>query len=168
LFTRVEVSPSRQLAKLVLAFEVGEQIDMAASRVGRGGMAEAYAMIRATERLEFEPRYTQRWIDGRDGAAAGQRIFTEQALAMNGIFHASARDSVRLMLQERRTQRDPRLFDFEVEAESSTSIASLVYSHVRSLGTVLYVGMSMSEARKDSLEHTERQNELFVKGSWQI
>jgi hypothetical protein len=167
-YARVELNPGRQVAKVILEAELGEQVDVAAARVDRGGKAMASARIRASDRLEFEPSWSRAWINGRDGPEAGQTVYSAQALALNGIYHFSSRDTLRMMLQSTATRRHRQLPDYAAESDRSSGTGALVYSHVRGLGSVLYAGLTLSNARADAQQPLQQRNELFVKGSWQL
>ena len=165
---RVGITPGPVLARLQAELNYGEQIDVLATRVGKGGTLTLYARVRPSERLEFEPTYTINWIDGKDGAEQGQRLYTAQAAQLNGIYHFSARDSLRMIAQWTRTARAPQWYALPVAALSTQKVASFVYGHTASFGTAAYVGLTLTRGDAPGSAPLTAQNEVFLKLSWQI
>ncbi|WP_426211161.1 carbohydrate binding family 9 domain-containing protein [Massilia sp. TWP1-3-3] len=165
---RVGITPGPVLARLQAELTYGDQIDVLATRVGKGGTLTLYGRVRPSERLEFEPTYTINWIDGKDGAEQGQRLYTAQAAQLNGIYHFSAHDSLRMIAQWTRTERAPQWYALPVAARSTQQVASFVYGHTASFGTAAYAGLTLTRGdAPGSAPHTA-QNEVFLKLSWQI
>ena len=165
---RIGVTPGPQLARVQAEIEGGDQIDAVGGRVGRGATALLYARLRLSDRIELEPTYSAAWTRGAGGSAGKGRLYHEQAAQLNGIFHASPRDSVRLILQMNRTRRDPARYAQPVAARSEGSTVSVVYGHAARLGTAAYLGLSLGRGETPGLAPARRTNELFLKLSWQI
>jgi hypothetical protein len=161
-------SPGKVVARVVAQVQFGDQIDVEASRRGKGGNAYLYAKLRPFDQLEFEPTLNALWIDGRTGPEAGKRLYTETALQVNGIYHFGARDTLRMIIQKTKAKRDPALYPFAVAAESTSDTASFVYNHTAGLGTAAYVGLTLTRGETPGYAALRRQNELFVKLSYQI
>lgn len=161
-------SPGKVLARVVVQGQYGDQIDVDASRRGKGGTAYLYAKLRPFDSLEFEPTFNALWIDGRDGPEAGKRLYTETALQINGIYHFGARDTLRMIVQKTRARRDPQLYPFAVAAESTSDTASFVYNHTAGLGTGAFVGLTLTRGETPGYAALRKQNELFVKLSYQL
>ncbi|MCG2585389.1 carbohydrate binding family 9 domain-containing protein [Massilia sp. TS11] len=158
-----EISPSAWLPKVVGNLELGDVVDVDAERVGRGGTLSLTPRFRPTPRLELEPSINLSQFSGPQ-----RRAYREQALALNGIYHLSGRDTLRLIWQHRHTERDQAQYRQPITPDSRSSITSLVYAHTRGLGTALYVGATISDSREQAARYGLRQNELFIKASWQI
>lgn len=156
------------LARISAEVELGDQVDVEGARLGKGGFVSFTGRLRPTDRIELEPIYATRWINGKTGAEAGQRLYTEQALQLNGIYHFGPRDTIRMILQKARTKRNQALYAFPVAATSSSGTSSFVYGHTAGLGTAAYVGLTLSDGDTPGYSPKRRQNELFVKLSWQI
>jgi hypothetical protein len=165
---RIDSSPGRVLARLSAELELGDEIDVESARRGKGGNLYLYARLRPHDRLELEPTFNAVWIDGRSGPEQGHRLYTEQALQLAGIVHISAQDSVRMILQKSRTTRDPAYYALPVPAHSTGRTSSFVYGHTASLGKAAYVGLTLSDGETPGVDPRRRQDELFVKLSWQI
>jgi hypothetical protein len=167
-WAQASVTPGKVVARLQATVELGDEIDVDSSRRGKGGVVTLYSRLRPIERIEIEPTYTGSWIDGRGGAEDGRRLYTEQALQVNGIFHFSARDTLRLILQKQRTTHNRALYAFPVAARSDSNTTSFVYGRTASLGTAAYVGLTLTRGETPGIDPLRRQNELFVKLSYQI
>jgi hypothetical protein len=165
---RIDSSPGPVLARLSAELELGDEIDVESDRRGKGGTVYLYARLRPHDRVELEPTFIAVWIDGRSGPEQGHRLYTEQALQLNGIVHLSAQDSVRMILQASRTTRNPVFYALPVPARSTGRTSSFVYAHTASLGKAAYVGLTLTDGETPGVDPRRRQDELFVKLSWQI
>lgn len=165
---RIGFTPGPRLARVQAEFEGGDQIDVEGGRVGRGATVFLYARLRLSDRIELEPNYSVAWTNGAGGSAGRGRLYDEQAAQLNAIFHASPRDSLRMILQQRRTRRDPARYDHPVAERSEGSTVSLVYGHAARLGTAAYLGLTGSRGETPGWAPDQRINEVFLKLSWQI
>jgi hypothetical protein len=140
--------------------------------VGKGATASAYARLRLSDRIELEPTWFASFTDasGAIGGkpADGRRLYTEQAAQLAGIFHLGQRDHLRMILQKRRTRRDPTLYAVPLPARSDSETASIVYGHIASLGTAAYAGLTVANGETPGYDPLRRQNEVFIKLSWQL
>ena len=165
---RIGVTPGATLARLTFEIEGGDQLDVAGSRVGKGATMSAYARVRVSDRIELEPTWFASFTDASGGAADGKRLYSEQAAQLNAIFHLGPRDSVRMILQKSRTRRDASLYSIALPARSDSDTASLAYGHTVSLGTAAYAGVTLARGVTPGYLPLRRQNELFLKLSWQL
>jgi hypothetical protein len=161
---RIGATPGPMLARIGLEGEFGEQIDVLGARVGKGGTWKLSARVRLSDRIELEPAYSSAWTNGDTGG----RWFSEHAARLNGIVHLGPRDTLRLILQQTRSRRDPAMYRQPVAARSDAATASLVYGHTASLGTAAYAGVIVSRGDTPGYAPLRRVTELFVKLSWQI
>lgn len=160
----VEISPNRFIPRLIADVEFGDMVDTLAERTGKGATAYLYGKLRPSDRVELEPSLNILAIDG----PAGGRAYTESALALNGIVHFSARDTLRLIWQHSVTRRDRAQYAMAVESKAEQTTTSLVYTHTRGLGTAFYAGLTLSDSARQAARHGLKQNEIFIKGSWQL
>jgi hypothetical protein len=165
---RIDSSPSRVFSRLSAEVEYGDQVDVSQDRSGRGGFASLYGRLRPADRIEIEPSYSTFWVEGISGPETGKRLYIEHALQINAIYHFGPRDTVRMILQKSRATRDPAYYTQAVPARSNSGTSSFVYGHTAGLGTAAYVGLTLSDGETPGFDPKRRQNELFVKLSWQI
>ncbi|HEY5800406.1 MAG TPA: sugar-binding protein [Burkholderiaceae bacterium] len=162
-----EISPSRVLARVALEGEYGDAIDVDAARLGRGGFWRTEMLLRPFDSLEAAFSYTASSISGRAGRERGKRLYKEEALQVSAIYHFGPRDTLRAIVQHGRTVRDPAYYSAPVTPRQSQRIASLVYKHANSLGNAIYVGMNLASDSLSPRDPRHKQNEVFVKLSWQ-
>ena len=90
----------------------------------------------------------------------------ERALQITSVYHFTARDNLRLIGQYNSVKRQSAFYTTPISANEKTETLSLVYGHLRSLGTNVYVGATTSRSIDTSAVFKRRQNEVFVKVSW--
>ncbi|MBY0572841.1 MAG: carbohydrate binding family 9 domain-containing protein [Undibacterium sp.] len=161
------LSPSKQIARLSLDVNYGDSIDITSNRLGRGGSYTFNTKLRPWDRLELEANVVTSWIDSQQNAGR-ERAYTENALQINGIFHFSGKDTLRMILQNASTTRNPALYQAVVAAQSTRNVNSFVYTHMAGLGTATYLGWTRSKYETPGLTPRRVQNELFGKFSWQM
>ncbi|MGZ3182776.1 MAG: sugar-binding protein [Telluria sp.] len=167
-WARIDTTPSKLFARLSAEVELGDEVDILGSRRGRGGVVSLFSRLRPHDRFELEAQYNATWVNGRSGPEDGHRLYAEQALQVNAIVHFSPHDWLRTILQKSRTTRNPGFYAFPVAARSTGGTSSFVYGHTAGLGTAAYVGLTLSDGETPGFDPRRRQNELFVKLSWQI
>lgn len=165
---RIEISPGARLAKLTAELKLGDVVDFEGGRLGKGGTLQLYGMLRPADWLELEPTYSLNWNDGKDGPAAGLRLYTETAAQLNAIGHLGAGEVLRLIYQVSSIRRDPALYARPLAALSRSSTTSLVYGRTAGLGTALYAGLTLARGETPGFDPLRRHSELFVKLSWQL
>lgn len=167
-WAKLDAAPGRVLAHVSATVELGDEIEYLGSRRGKGGVVALSGTLRPHDRIELAPMYSVTWVDGRGGPEDGQRLYTEQAFQLNGIYHFGPRDSVRMVVQKSRTTRNPGFYLFPVPAHTRGQTGSVVYEHAAGLGTAAYVGLTLSDGETPGYDPRHRQDELFVKLSWRL
>lgn len=166
----LSISPSKEIAKIAGDVTLGDVIDVAANRVGKGGVLSLSAKLRPWDRLEIEPSYASSWINSQNVQSGNknEQAYKETALQLNSIYHFSAKDNVRLIVQEAQTTRNPLLYVHHIAPKSTRSVRSLVYTHTQKLGTAMYIGFTATKSDTPNFAKNYQQNELFAKFSWRI
>ncbi len=166
--TGFAVSPGKQIARVNGDFTLGDVVDILANRLGRGGSATLSAKLRPLDRVEFDSSYATSWINSRDELHSGERAYTETALQINSVVHFSGKDSLRIIVQDARTSRNPELYMTTVAPESSRTVNSLVFTRRVGLGSASYLGWTMTKSETPGFVPKRKQSEIFAKLSWQI
>ena len=166
--TGFALSPGKQIARVNGDFSMGDVIDVSANRLGKGGSASMSAKLRPLDRLELDSSFATSWINASDELHNGERSYTETALQINSVLHLSGKDTLRFILQDSRTTRNPELYVNTVAPESSRTVNSLVYTHRAGLGTASYLGWTMTKSETPGFAPKRKQSEVFAKLSWQI
>jgi hypothetical protein len=163
-YLALESNPLPWFSRLFAELAFGDRVDVANSRVGRGYFLGLHASIRPHVRAEIEYRIEQDVIDAKQ--AGSPRILGQRAQQLLALWHFTARDSVRLIVQQASVRRTPALWEFPVSATEDSSTVSVVYGHRRGIGTTFYVGATFSRARDPDAGVGRDVGEVFAKGSW--
>ena len=162
----VDTNPFPWLARLKLESAYGDRIDYANNRIGRGPYYGVTANTRPHPRAEVEYTLSHDHIDSLEPVVEGsRRILSETSQQLLALWHFSARDSLRAILQASIVKRAPSLWQQPVSSRDDAHVVSLVYGHREGLGTSLYVGATFGRQRDPDGFVKSYQAEVFVKGS---
>ena len=166
LFVFVESSPGTWLSRYHLETAVGDRADVSANVIRRGYYIGANTTLRFSDRFEIEPRIDESVMGSTVLANGSDIALRERALQITSVYHFTARDNLRLIGQYSSVKRQSSFYVKPISANEKTETLSLVYGHLRSLGTNVYVGATTSRSIDTSAVFKRRQNEVFVKVSW--
>lgn len=161
-------APGRGLGLLYAELELGDEVELASARLGKGGKLTTVAHFRPANWFEIEPTYSVNWVNSRDSGSEGRRLYAEYALQVNSIVHLGPSDTVRVTLQRSSSRRNQALYDFPVQPLSHSNVASVVYNHVVGFGSTLYAGFTFQKGETPGYSPLRRQNEVFLKLSWRL
>ena len=164
-FVGIDSNPFPWFSRLLAEFAFGDRADVANSRVGTGYFMLFLANMRPHARAEVEYRIENDVIDSKQDVAGSKRIILQRAQQMLALWHFSARDSVRTIMQHSSVRRAPSLWEFPVSAREKSSTVSIVYGHRRGIGTSFYVGATFGRARDADSGVRRDVAEVFAKGS---
>ena len=162
----IESSPGTWLSRFYVETAIGDRADVGANVMRRGYYVGANATLRLSDRFEIEPRIDESVMGSRILAAGSDIALRERALQLTSVYHFTARDNLRLIGQYRGTRREAAFYREPVSANEKAATLSLVYGHVHSLGTSVYVGATRSQSSDSGDASRRRQNEAFIKVSW--
>ncbi|MCK6426516.1 MAG: carbohydrate binding family 9 domain-containing protein [Burkholderiaceae bacterium] len=140
-------SPAPWLSHVEANLTQGRLIDADQGVLRPGRRSYLFMRLRPLPRLELEPTHSTARLWG--GERPGYR---ESALQWLAVWHVDARNHLRVITQRSRLERGSQV-------EPAQRVASLTWSRRHSVGTVLHVGASRSQA--GGPEH--RVTEGFVK-----
>jgi hypothetical protein len=166
LFYLVQFSPSRTISQIVVQGDVGQQIDFANARPGRGGRVNVTLVVRPSLHLELRADAERRVLDVTpEGGGDSRRLFTAQFARLKTTYTFSARSFLRLIGQYVSTTRDPSLYAAEVERKEGDFTGSVLFAYKLNWQTVLFVGYGDTRTLVD--EHLERKDrQAFLKVSY--
>ena len=159
----VESTPFAWSPRLFTEIAYGDRLDVANNRIGKGAFHSFQASLRPHPRAEVEYRIDTDFIDSRQVA---QRIILQRIQQLLAIWHFSARDSVRTIVQSVDVRRTPSLWEQRVPAREDSETVSIVYGHRRGIAAAFYLGASISRNRVPDAGVGTRQAEVFAKASW--
>jgi hypothetical protein len=162
----VQLSPSRSVSQISADGFVGQDVDFANSRQGRGATLNLNATLHPTDHLELAVLRAMRWLDVDDQFRAGRRLFSARVSRVRGTYTVSARCFVRLIGQYTSIDRDPTLYLSSVAATSGSFNGSLLFGYKVNWQSVLFIGYGDDRelSDQDRLEKAARQ--FFVKVSY--
>jgi hypothetical protein len=159
----IESTPFAWTPRLFTEVAYGDRLDVANNRIGKGAFIGFQSSLRPHPRAEIEYRIDNDYIDSRE---TSERIILQRIQQLLAIWHFSARDSVRTIVQTVAIRRTPALWDSAVPAREDTETISVVYGHRRGITAAFYVGASLTRNRIPELGTDSRQAEVFAKASW--
>jgi hypothetical protein len=163
---RLDASPGRHLPRLGVSGFVGEEIDLAHVRVGRGGSVRGTATLRPTSHLSLEAVSAVDWLDVEAPGGGRGRLFTAQVQRLKATYNFSSRAFLRLIGQYVTETRNEALYAFPIDRRGRDFTGSALFSYRVNWQTALFVGYGDARtlAGDDRLVQTSR--ELFVKLSY--
>ena len=165
-YVGIESNPFPWFARLFAEVAFGDRVDVANSRVGTGYFVSFQASVRPHVRAEVEYRIDSDVIDAKEDVTGSKRILSQSAQQLLALWHFSARDSVRTILQYASIRRSPSLWESPVSGKENSSTASIVYGHRRGIGTTFYLGATFGQARDADSGIRRDILEVFAKASW--
>jgi hypothetical protein len=162
-----QVDPSRRFPRIGANGFLGEDVDLAGARVGRGGSVTAFATLRPDDHITLELNSGFSWLDVDADPQSAARLFTAQVQRLKAVYTFNPRMFVRLIGQYVETERDPSLYPFPVPAREAYFSGSALFSYRLNWQTALFLGYGDERAldpARDRLARTSRQ--LFVKLSY--
>jgi hypothetical protein len=158
-----QVSPSRVVSQISIDGFVGQEVDFANSRPGRGGTINLTANLNPTSHLELSLLQAERLLSVDDSLGHSQRLFNARVSRARATYTFTARSFVRLIGQYSSTSRDRTLYSSEVPATSGTFSGSALLAYKLNWQSVLFLGYGDDRELSDRnrLEKAERQ--FFVK-----
>ncbi|HSM13069.1 MAG TPA: DUF5916 domain-containing protein [Thermoanaerobaculia bacterium] len=162
----LEVRPGRVLSRIYVQGNLGDQVDFAHDREATGGTIQSALDLRPTDHLQLSLNYDRRWLDVDPGDQPSGRLLTASVARLRGVYTFNARSWLRLIGEWVEIEREPRLWEEEVEAREGLLAGSLVFAYKLNWQTVLYLGYGNAHQldELETLQETDRQ--AFLKISY--
>ena len=162
----VDSNPFPWLAKFHFEYTLGDRLDVANNRIGRGYVYSLQVNLRPHPRAEIEYRLDDDVVNSREPVEGSAMIIGQRAQQLVAYWHFSGRDNIRAIWQAVGIRRAPSLWTQPVAARETSQRVSLVYGHRVGIGKTFYVGANFGRDRIADLGvHTDRA-EIFTKASW--
>jgi hypothetical protein len=165
-YVGIESNPFPWFARLFSEIAYGDRLDVFNNRIGKGYFFGLQASLKPHPRAEVEYRLDNDVIDSREPVVGSKRIVHQRAQELVGIWHFTARDSVRAIFQTAFVRRSPSLWQEPVSAREHAETVSIMYGHRRGLGATFYVGATYSRQRDADAAFEREIAEVFAKASW--
>jgi hypothetical protein len=160
-------SPARRIGQISVDGRIGEEVDFANARQGRGVTLNVNANVNATDHLELSFLQNDRWLNVDTLDSAG-RLFNARVSRLRGTYNFTARAYARVIGQYVSTTRDAGLFTFAVAPRTATFSSSVLFAYKLNWQSVLFAGYGDNRelSELEALEPASRQ--FFVKISYAI
>ncbi len=163
---RIDLRPGRVVSFLSLRATLGDEIDFANDRLGEGLRLGLRAELRPSDHLALRIDADRRELDVTAGEGLAGRLFTADVGRLRATYTFTARSWLRLIGQWIDTERDPRLYTFDVGPRSRAFGGSAVFAYKLNWQTVLFVGYG-DNRDLDELERLQpADRQLFLKLSY--
>ena len=162
LYAKAEGNPGGWLPYAFLEVESGRGVDVAADSLERLRFIGITLNTRPHERIELEWKLSDFQLNDIE---SGHWRLHERALQLVGVGYVTAQDTVRLIAQHTRSERNAATYAFAVTPKSQTQAISLVYAHKRGLGREFNLGVTQGSQRASAQPH-RTTTEVFAKLSW--
>lgn len=153
----------RPWADLSLRFDanVGDAVDFANVRRASEAVLSPSVELRAGRHvtLSLAHRFRRLSVDGDE-------IFTAQLSEARGWYNFSPRSFLRVIVQNRWTDRNPGLFDAPVDPRDRSLVVQALYSYKLNPETVFFVGYGDDREGADGLHPTARTFFLKLGYAW--
>ena len=164
----VQFSPSRRFSAVGVNGTLGQDIDFANARPGRGSTINASATLQPTDHLSLDLLENVRWLNVDGPQSTDARLFIERISRVKATYTFTSRLFVRAIGQYDATTRDPLLYTSSVEAQSGTFGGSGLIAYKLNWQSVMFVGYGDDRELSDQ-QHLERlDRQFFVKLSYAI
>lgn len=166
-FAFIDSAPGGFLARYYVEAAIGDRADLANNRVRKGYYIGGNALLRLSDRWEFEPRIDESMMGKEDILTNGaDRVIRERAVQVTSVYHFNAKDTLRVIGQYNGVKRNLGYFAPGYSADEKSETISVVFGHIERLGTNFYVGANSSRSKDPGSQYSRRQNEIFFKASW--
>lgn len=145
----IRANPWRMLPALQIEGKLGERIDYAGGRVGRGGTLALSTTVRPTDHLQLEWKTSREWIDD---------VFSGQVSWLKTTYTFNARSLVRLIGQHGSVDRTgPKEGNFALSG---------LYGYRLNWQTTFFVGFGDAQLMDERGKYVPQSRSLFTKVSY--
>ena len=162
LYYQVQFGVNRVFSFFSVDGWLGDEVDFANNRLGRGANVNANATLRPTNHLQLGFTTGLRWLNVHD-----DRLFTSQVERLRATYTFNSRMFVRAILQNQRTNRDIDLYGFPTAQHSGQFSNQLLFAYKLNWQTVFYVGYGdLQDVERDDGDFQKSSRQFFAKVSY--
>jgi hypothetical protein len=162
----VRFSPTRRIAQVSVDGNVGQEIDFANARLGRGATVNLYARVNPTDHLELEGTRNERVLHVDDGLGVDRRLFVSRVSRVRATYNLTSSFFTRVIAQQVTTSRDPSLYGRVVDPKSTDFSGSLLVAYKINWQSVLFVGYGDDRSLDDEVRLRPASRQFFIKLSY--
>ncbi|MEZ5312677.1 MAG: DUF5916 domain-containing protein [Thermoanaerobaculia bacterium] len=166
---QVEVRPGKVVQSIALFGFYGDDVDFAGNRAATGFRGELRAELQPTDHLNLSLTGARRTLDLDEGGSG--RLFTADVARLRAVYNFNARSWLRLIGEWQEIERDPSLYEFEVDARQASLGTSALFAFKLNWQTVLFVGVGEESQLEEPTPFVRHEletsgREVFVKLSY--
>ncbi|MEO8432680.1 MAG: DUF5916 domain-containing protein [Acidobacteriota bacterium] len=165
----LRLTPSRAVTDISLIAFIGEEVDFANSRTGRGADLNLGATVRPTDHLAIQLNAARRWLDVTpDIGGSRERLFTAEIGRLKGTYTFTARAFFRAIAQYTRVKRDLGLYrdPSGLDAQEGTFSGSALVAYKLNWQSVLFLGYGDNRTLTETNTFERQDRQLFLKVSY--
>jgi hypothetical protein len=161
-----QFSVNRTITQVGLNGWIGQQVDFANLRLGRGANLSPYATIRPTNHVQLDFSGGVRWLTVPVSGSRG-RLFTSQVERLRATYTFNAKTFLRAIVQNQRTNNNPDLYTFDVSQHGGSLASQILWAYKLNWQTVMYVGYGdLRGVTADAAEFEPLNRQFFLKISY--
>jgi hypothetical protein len=141
---------------------LGDEVDFATNRLGRGASIAFSATLRPTNHLQLGLSSSLRWLN-----IHSDRLFTSQVERLKATYTFNPRMFLRAIIQNQRTNRDVALSLSDTSQHSGTLATQLLFAYKINWQTVAYIGYGdLDEVVGTNGDFEPSNRQVFAKVSY--
>jgi hypothetical protein len=161
-----QLAPSRLFGQVSVNGEIGDEIDYANARPGRGGAFTLSARIQPEGHLELRLDEALSWVDVNSNGAE-RRLFTAVVHRLKTTYNFTNRAFFRGIVQYIREDRNPDLYvQPGLPKQDSAFSTSLLLAYKLNWQSVVFLGYGDNQVGNEQYELARHDRQLFLKISY--
>ena len=164
----IDFAVSRIFSEVETDGSIGQQVDFANNRLGRGANVNAFAVLRPTDHLETTLSTGVRWLreNPGDGREPG-RLFTAQFERVRATYTFNRQMFLRAIVQNQRQNQNRNLYDFTVDPHGGSLASQLLFAYKINWQTLIFVGYGdLRDVTADAGDFVKDSRQFFMKVSY--
>jgi len=160
-------SVNKLLSNIGISGWVGQDVDFANNRLGKGANVSLAGTLRPTEHLDMRLSSTVQWLNVRPANVDPGRLFTSQVERIRATYTFNNRMFLRAIAQNQRTSRNRDLYTFNVRPRGGSLGSQLLLAYKINWQTLMYAGYSdLRGVTSDRGQFEPNNRQLFLKVSY--
>jgi len=146
---------------------IGQEVDFANNRLGRGANLNVSAVLRPTDHLELSLTNGVRWLTVNGANGDRGRLFTAQIERVRATYTFTRNAFLRAIVQNQRTAHNAALYGYSLDTRSGSLATQLLYAYKLNWQTVLFAGYGdLREVNGENGDFVKSSRQFFTKVSY--
>ena len=166
----VNFAVNRVISQLETDGWIGQQVDFAKNRLGRGANVNVSALLRPGDHLELSLTNGVRWlrVNPESAAIASGRLFTAQFERVRATYTFNRQMFLRAIVQNQRTNQNQVLYaPLAVDQHGGSLASQLLFAYKINWQTLIFVGYGdLRDVTIDAGDFAKDSRQFFMKVSY--